>query len=355
MTSKQSDHVRRSKILLDATVQFCNQRNRTDAGVRDQYSKIFYSLIGETDAGTKKLISSRLARCHHTPRAIAYYLAMEPIEIASPFLLISPVFWERDLLQLVERVDVAALCVIARRSDINAKIAQAIVSRGDKLSCRVLSSNPILKLNSLVLDTNPLPGSIANGETGTTSGGEAHDRLMELARASGKIGSGASTSQPSLDNAPVSPDGFAARLLEYAKANNREMIAKEIATLIDMPVQNVDKLVQHESSASLAIFLKGLNLNRSQASQLLLLINKRTGQNIAEYTRSMAQFDRFSLSQSHDIMKNLGAKNLIGDNRNNIYADRESGLGNVAMLRRRQIMAKSVEPLFGIKRKAGQI
>ena len=72
--------------ILRSPNDFCNSKTYGPTIEIDQFTKLFYSLIGDTDTASKKLISSKLARNHNTPRPIAYYLAMEPIVVAAPTL-----------------------------------------------------------------------------------------------------------------------------------------------------------------------------------------------------------------------------------------------------------------------------
>lgn len=354
-----NDSQRRGQILLDATIQFSNQRGKDDVAGADKYSKIFYSLIGDTNVQTRKLISSHLARNPYTPRPIAYYLAMEPVEIAGPFLLISPALWERDLIQLIDKVGPENLAVIARRSDINARVAQALVARGDKRSCLVLGRNPILKLNSINLTNgsdNSLPTPIS-GETfqkGEADLRDAKRELMEMASQSGKLGRNSTRPENPITLKAQQSTSIAKRLLAHAKSNKPEMVAREIAVEIHMSERNINKLVTHESSASLVVFLKGLHLSRTDTSQLLLLVNKRVGRNIAEFTSSMEQYDRFSISQCHDIMKNLGAKKLPEEREGSLQSSQQvSQMDDVIQARRRQISSNQAPPMFGALRKAG--
>ncbi len=365
---------RRSALLVEATKEFCNYRGKNLRKNSEKYLKLFYALINHTDARNKKKISSILARNHYTPRSVAYYLASEAIEVAAPFLLISPVLWERDLIVLIEKLSAQHLMIIARRSDVNAKIANALVASKDKTVCQVLAKNPVFKLNSLA--TKPvgeLPNSIENPaaseRTVLPKNNSPQDELLSLANMSGKLGTSmrqtpdrANTENPIVPpsqryhanvDKEIQAQSFAERLISLATERKFSIVAQEISNLIELPIENVAKLISHESGESLAIFIKGMGISRTHASQLLLLVNKRASRNIAEFTRSMAQFDRFTVSQCHDIMKNLGAKSLE-QIATKPQPDHLSNPVRDAMRERRSQISLSRAPaLFGDRRMTG--
>ena len=179
--------------MLDATKQFCLRLNNNKQSDKDQYVKLFYSLIAHTDFATRKTISSILARHCYTPRPIAYYLAMEDAEIAAPFLLISPVLWERDLIQLIAKLNSSSLTIIARRADITRNIARELISHGDKTVCNMLSLNGLLKPDKQM--TRDLDLVLSDKGSGTQTNGaseevrmDARNELLKLAGATGKFG-----------------------------------------------------------------------------------------------------------------------------------------------------------------------
>ncbi len=352
---------RRGKLLLDATKQFCLCLNNNKQSDKDQYVKLFYSLIAHTDFATRKTISSILARHCYTPRPIAYYLAMEDAEIAAPFLLISPVLWERDLIQLIAKLNSSSLTIIARRADITRNIAKELISHGDKTVCNMLSLNGLLKPDKQM--TRDLDLVLSDKGSGTQTNGaseevrmDARNELLKLAGATGKFGRDGENSvqkqvaktHPKIDSLP-----FAEQILALAELKETQKIAIAIASRIEISSDNISKLLSHENGTSLIIFLKGMNFSRSQASRLLLLVNKRVARNITEFTGSMKQFDRFSVVQCQDLMRNLGAKNVAGQNANNDDRENRVALNKASFERRQQIFARPSSPLFGTKRKAG--
>ncbi len=351
---------RRGKLLLDATKQFCLRLNNNKRSDKDQYVKLFYSLVSHTDFATRKTISSILARHCYTPRPIAYYLAMEDAKIAAPFLLISPVLWERDLIQLIGKLNSSSLTIIARRADITRNIARELISHGDKTVCNMLSLNGSLKLDKemardldLVLSDkgSNTQAKIASDEVRM----DARNELLKLAGAIGKFGRDDKNSvqkQKTKTTSKINSLPFAEQMLELAELKEVQKIASAIASRIEISTDNISKLLSHENGTSLIIFLKGMNFTRSQASRLLLLVNKLVARNITEFSNSMKQFDRFSVIQCQDMMRNLGAKNVAGQNANNSDHLNREALNKASFERRQQISAKPSSPLFGTKRKA---
>ncbi|MCF6320985.1 MAG: DUF2336 domain-containing protein [Rhizobiaceae bacterium] len=347
---------RRGNLLLESTIQFCNDCKHRYSNENEIFTKLFYSLIGDTKAATKIKISAHLARNIRTPRPIAYYFAIEPIEIAAPFLLISPVFWERDLLQLVEKLSTPYLAILARRSDISSRLAQALISRGDKLVCQILSKNPVLKLNSVKLPTralSPLDHDDTAHSNKSISFSKSGSELLKLAGINNNLANETQSRSQGQPHATHLMSVFYERILKHARAKQYHALAREIGNKIGMSVVDVEKIVRHENSASLAIFLKGLNVPRSDVSQILLLVNQRTGKNIADFTGSIARYDELSVAECMDIMKNLGARNLDFKKNPPAAVPRDTVLNSATTARRTQILNTRPKMTYREQQKAG--
>ncbi len=311
-TSAHNEHPART--LFDATIQFCAQQGQTRINEAYQYEKLFFSFVDDIDRKTRKLISCHLAPNHNTPSTIACYMAMESIDIAVPFLLISQAFRERDLLQLVSKLGNSHLLILARRSDITPPVAVALMALNDNLINQVLSKNPALKTTecaqSLKTDQSD---DIGNDSTG----GPLHptspaDELLELAQLAGK-GRGSEKSKLHQANQGITREQhqtIGERLFTHAKSNNRSLVAREIADQIGMEFEQIKKIVMHEDCQSLVVFLKGLELSKNEASQLLIRLNYSVTHDISQLNRYIEQFERLTTPQCHDIMRNLGAKRL---------------------------------------------
>ena len=357
--SKLSDtqKAHRSKLLYDATIQFCNQRGSSRAMGVDQFTKLFYSLIGETDFNTKKLISARLARKSNTPRTVAYCLAMEPIEIAAPFLLISPVFWERDLMQLARRLDAPHLSILARRSDISPAVALELFSRGSNFTRKAILDNPAIDMKNVAqmpeAEADAVPGdnNISPDVAPRDQTDDPKENLMKLANAGGRGVKKTQTHEDKRQQNPTPGDEIGASLLSHAKAGNQNLVIGEITNRIGMEFDEVKKMVLHGDATSFVILLKGIGLSQGDASQLLALVNNFVARDFSELRRCMRQFDRFSGKQCRDIMRNLGAK-FPSVPLKIAPSHSETLLQSAAIARRRQIMLTKAPVLFGSQKAA---
>ncbi len=313
-TSTSANKEPPAKILFDATIQFCAQQGRTRIGGSDQYEKLFFSFVDVIDLKTRKLISCHLARNRNTPSTIACHMAMESIDIAVPFLLISQAFQERDLLQLVNKLGNSHLLILARRSDITDLVAVALMALNDNLINQVLSRNPALKANKFVqgLKTGR-SDDIGNVITeGPVTPASPADELLKLAQLAGKR-KGREKSKLHQANQGIKREqhqSIGERLLTHAKSNNCSLVAREIADQIGMEFEQIKKIVMHEDCQSLVVFLKGLELSKNEASQLLVQLNYSVAHNISQLNRCIEQFERLTTPQCHNIMRNLGAKRL---------------------------------------------
>ncbi len=354
-TTASSEH--RARLLYDATIQFGTRQGRERVSGADQYKELFYSFIDNIDHKTKKLISSHLARNHNTPRSIAYYMAMESIDVAAPFLLISKVFWECDFLQLIDKVGTSHLLVIARRLDITPRIAETLLARNNKLINQVLSRNPALRLNkyaggmrtdrSRIIDDGAIGDSIANPKTESPAG-----KLLRLARLAGKQKDRRNVVGTNQTTAQEQQQSIRERLLKHAKSNNRNLVTREIAEHIGMEVDQVESIIMHKDCQPFIVFLKGLELSQKETSQLLIMLNCSVAKNIYQLNQYIEKFDRLTISQCRDIMRNLGAKKLsdVQDYQSHMPVD--TALSKAIAVRRRQIDKSLGHIMFGKQRRS---
>ena len=356
-----TNNAHRANLLYEATLDFCNQRGRDKNTSTDQYTKLFYSLIGDSDTEAKKLMASHLARCNSTPRAIAYYLAMETIEIAAPFLLISPVLWERDLIQLAGRLGVSHLCAIARRADITPNIAQAVIARKNKLSCQILLRNPALKLNAVAKTQQSEVGNNSTSQNDNNGRSVMNEKphlkasrlaLLDLAN----IESG--NKSDSTKKAESGVDMLERRLFDHAKSNNMQKFISEICEHTGIAFGEIERIVRYKGAMSVAIIFKSLGISQSDACQLAININVCAANNISGVARFKEHYNRFDSRECQDIMKNLAAKKLQNSGAWNssvqsVRPTHQTKLENVASARRRQIMSPHSPSLFGNRRKTG--
>jgi hypothetical protein len=345
----------RAKILYDATIQFCAQQGRKKIDGAEEYKTLFYSFINEVDHKTKKLISSHLARNRATPRSIAYYLALETIEIAAPFLLMSQVFWERDIMQMIGKLSNSHLLIIARRSDITPAIAGILISRGDNLINQVLSKNPTLRLNQVAQGKNVTPSyqftdEKSNNDISVELPQKPVNELLELAQLA--LTGKQKPNQNQNEKLPNQQSPIAVRMLAHANSNNRVMVARELADHIGMNFEQVEKIVCHENCESLVLFLKGINFSQNEAAQLLTKLNSSVAGDASLLNRYIGQYNNFSASQCRDVMKNLGAKNLNTAPTHQPQTQDKSILNNAVSARQRQITKSQGPTLFGTERRS---
>ncbi|MCP4183344.1 MAG: DUF2336 domain-containing protein [Hyphomicrobiales bacterium] len=340
----------RAKILYEATIKFCTQHGRKKIDEAEEYKTLFYSFISDVDHKTKKLISSHLSRNRATPRSIAYYLALETIEIAAPFLLMSRVFWERDIMQMMGKLSNSHLLIIARRSDITPAIAGVLIARGDNLINQVLSKNPTLRLNQIAQGNNVTPHANEKSsiDTPVELSQKPVNELMELAQLA--LTDKQRPNQNPNNKIHDQQNPIAARMLTHANTNNRVMVVRELSDYIGMNFEQVKKIVHHENCESLILFLKGINFKRDEAAQLLVKLNSDVARDESLLNRYLAQYDNFSSSQCRDVMRNLGAKNMNTAPTHQPQTHDKMISNNVASARQRQITKTQGPVLFGTQR-----
>ncbi|WP_372706450.1 DUF2336 domain-containing protein [Brevundimonas sp.] len=103
--------------------------------------EIFLNLAGQAERDIRKLLSQRLATVDWAPRALVNVLALDEIEIARPVLAASPMLQDGDLMRVLLEATLEHQIEVARRPSLGARVADAIIDRGEPATLTALASN----------------------------------------------------------------------------------------------------------------------------------------------------------------------------------------------------------------------
>ncbi len=313
---------RRATALLDATRHFASLTRPTRENVL-AYKEFFYQFIASTAKPDRRTMSATLAGLSSCPRPIALYFSLDDEDIAAPMLLFSPVLNEADLCRFARRLKPRQLQILCRRRDLTEATAKALVEAGGD-SCRIaLMANPQTAGFASVrpvgakheaaaanVDTTPALGArqISTPVAETSAVAAAHlaaidtatRQLLDLAGRSGRL---AKTTQVKADGSQEIP--FPRRLIEAARRRDRVALLQTISQKTGIRSETIAGLIDDPQFETLAVLMKGLEIDPVSANQLFLLLRPETGRDRARFTAATGLFKRLDPKTCTDFLTTL--------------------------------------------------
>lgn len=114
--------------------------------------EIFRIMVQDAEVRVRKALSQHLRKCADLPHDVALSLARDVDAVAIPILESSHVLTEEDLVELVTAHGTGGQRAIARRDDVTAKLAEALVESGTEEVVATLAANKRADLTEPVLD-----------------------------------------------------------------------------------------------------------------------------------------------------------------------------------------------------------
>ncbi len=109
---------------------------------------VFMTLVVEAEREVRRRLAERIADVDWAPRALIHVLALDDIEIARPIIAASPLLNDSDLIRLLVEATLEHQIEVARRPDIGAVVAEAILDKGDPAVMAALAGNASANLPS---------------------------------------------------------------------------------------------------------------------------------------------------------------------------------------------------------------
>ena len=263
----------------------------------DDHIAIFDDLMGrlidEIERQALVELSNRLAPAERAPVHVIGRLSRnDDIEIAGPVLQHSKVLTDRDLVEIAVTKGQAHLSAIAGRAQINERVADILIDRGDSHVARKVTANRGARFSSLglnkaveraecdeslamvVANRTDLPPDLLErlvrqaSETVrqrllASAGPEMKDRVAQVvskvsddvARAVTPSAAAAAKSSQRLD-----PSRLRARIAQCAEGKNIDQLVEAFSALAEVPAKTVRDLVRQQSDEGLMILGKACGL-----------------------------------------------------------------------------------------------
>ena len=92
-----------------------------------QFAELFAPLFAASSEEARRQAVAALSQCATVPRAVAYFIASQPISIAAPFLVSSPCLTDDQLITIARSQGGAHARAIVRREHLSPTVIDALV------------------------------------------------------------------------------------------------------------------------------------------------------------------------------------------------------------------------------------
>ncbi|MFW2341856.1 DUF2336 domain-containing protein [Brevundimonas sp.] len=126
----------------------CDQHPATSQDLSPVLTDIFLVLARQAEHDIRKALSERLATASWAPSALVNILALDEIEIARPILARSPILKDEDLLAVLVKASLEHQIEVARRPNLSARVADAILDQAHPAPLTALAGNTTAEISA---------------------------------------------------------------------------------------------------------------------------------------------------------------------------------------------------------------
>ncbi len=280
----RSNQQTRDAALLRATTDLFVRDLRHDRDQIRRFEELATHFLPKVAVADRVYVADRLAVCSDAPQAVVRMLARDVIDVAAPVIRRSSVLEPFDLLAVIASTGVEHHRLIACRPALADRVKRALRLTGDADVLTQLDGR-VPAPNSGEVETGPksvLPVASVMPLRPTAPSGREHDpayflgldrpqRLRMLADFATRPPARRRTgSADRLDRAFRSILG-AAKIVGYARGGQTDALIAAIAEGLDIDAGFVAASLRDGTGEPLAILLKALHLDDTQAQQVFLL------------------------------------------------------------------------------------
>jgi uncharacterized protein (DUF2336 family) len=278
--ARASDRKRDAALLRATTELFVVEPAHSEDEVR-RYEELAIHLLAKVTPEDRVFVAERLSTCTDAPASVLRTLARDTLAIARPILLNARALKPIDLLSIIAGTDVEHHRLIARRAGLSDEVTQALALKGDPEVLASLGKTPA---------TPDLDRTVPTGGLYQSNRLDPW-RYLALARpARLRLIADIAANPPPLpdESNPKRLDRAfrsilsAARIVGFARSGQRDAVIAAISEGLDLPAALVIAAVNDAGGELLAIMLKALRLDDSQARQVFLLASP-TGLDVAAF------------------------------------------------------------------------
>src|SRR5262249_54436447 len=128
--------------LMARLVELCEAQGPSLApSAAAEIEAVFLALAHDAHRDARARLAERLSRADWAPPRLIETLAADDIEVARPLIAASPLLTDEALLRLLAEATLGHRIEVARRPRISAKVAAAVIERGEPAMLTALAGN----------------------------------------------------------------------------------------------------------------------------------------------------------------------------------------------------------------------
>ena len=294
-------------LFLMACDRFCDDNNDSPLTAQ-QFSEAFYSLIDDVSLETKQAAARAVANTPHTPRPIALYFAMEPIEIAAPVLARSSVFGQLDLLRILEATGLEHGEIIAERDDLGRTVIERLYSRQDEALDAKLEVNDSIGRNHEMKSANKMFATI-HGQLDLSAKTEVSDaapapvqsvsksashKLLQAAARGKRLEIEAD--MPNEAAVEIGDKDFGDAVEHAARLGSRQSVGVLLTKFMQLDLNTAFQVLEDKSGDTLAVALKSQKVPPEQTNRILMLTFPQIGLSVHNAERAIRFYNQITVA-----------------------------------------------------------
>jgi uncharacterized protein (DUF2336 family) len=254
----RGDHDKGEKLFRASVSAFCSLTRPTRRNAA-QLDDLTLPLYDHVSPEARRFVAAALSECRRAPLGLVRRLASEPVDIAAPVLIRSPVLTDIDLVGLIARLGLPHARAIARRPELNPSIGRLIQA--------LEAASPDAPSTPAAEDTPPIPedkAMLAAANASHPRPGSAAEAARARLRAMMAVGAANEPAEP-VERTPIADQSCYPSLRDTVLTGVPALFQTALADAADIGFSQAGELLRAGGQKSLSLVLRGLGLSPEQA------------------------------------------------------------------------------------------
>jgi uncharacterized protein (DUF2336 family) len=336
---RHGSSARRAETLRRIAALFADGASRFNDDHVQLFGDVLHRLIGEVDADARVELAHRLAPIGNAPRELVRRLAEDDdIAVARPILKQSQRIEQSDLIEIAQAQSQAHLLAVSKRRGIAEPVTEILVRRGDREVLRSLAENFEAQLSDAsfvaLIERTAEDGVLAEkiGLRPDVPPRLFRDLLLETTQAvQQRLLTSAKPEMQSeirrvlaeasdTAKAKAAPRDYSAaertihdlrqhgnldeaRLVEFAKNGQYEELVAALASLCEVPIDVVDRLLASDRLDPVLILCKSVDWGWQTVKAIVSAIPDGHAMSSGDLDAAFANFERLSPTTAQRVMR----------------------------------------------------
>jgi len=285
----------RDAALLRATTELFVQDLSHEGDEIRRYEELALHFLPKVSTDDRAFVAERLAICPDAPSVVIRMLARDAIEVAAPVIRRSTVLDSHDMLSVIAATEVEHHRLLARRSDLSDDVKRALRLTGDAETTGYLDRGPAMRAAPAEAPAQAeAPEPAIRRQIVRPARTDHHfdvGRFLSLDRPTRlRVIADIAANPPLRDTAPDGGDSrqafqsilSAAQVAGFARSGETGALIGAISDGLEINAADVAAALHDPGGEALAVMLKALRLDSTQAQQVFLLASP-VGRNVQTF------------------------------------------------------------------------